>query len=232
MKSIEFIKDKSSLKYYLISIICILCVYSSLLIKLFSPLLDNIYYGNITDVLINSFSLVLWALELIILCLLCKKFNINIFSTKENKHKELPLLRLIILFIFSIIPMLAVSIYLDFTIKIVYELGVKVTVWGFVQNAINMVSYIIRFAFITIFINCIHLGFEKNIKFNNEKFNKYFPFGAIFSFLVFGILDLIFISNNLKVFYLLMSFVYGIVYLLSDRKFATTFIVSYLIWLL
>ena len=232
MKSIIFLKDKSSIKYYLISLICVLCVYSSLFIKLFSPLFDKIYYGNITQVLINSFTLVLWGIEFIILFFVCKKLNINIFTEKENKKKELPIFRLIILFIFSIIPMLAVSIYLDFTLKIVYELGVKVTVWGFVQNAINMVAWILRMAFITVFINSVHLGLEKNIKFANAKLNKYFPYGAVLWFLIFGLIDFFFLGTNLKAFYLIATLLYGIVYLLADRKFSSTFVISYLIWLL
>jgi len=232
MKGIFFIKDKLSLKYYLISLICVLCVYSSFFIKLFSPLFDKIYYGNITQVLINSFTLVLWGIEFIILFFVCKKLNINIFTSEENKKKELPIFRLVILFIFAIIPMLAVSIYLDFTIKIVYELGVKVTVWGFVQNAINMVAWVLRIAFITIFINSVHLSFEKNIKFTNEKLNKYFPYGAIFCFLIFGLLDFFLLGTNLRAFYLIATLLYGIVYLLADRRFSSTFVISYLIWLL
>lgn len=232
MKKVLFLKDRSAIKYYIVALICVICVYSGELMEFLKPVLDNIDYGTLTRMLINIFKGVLWLIEFVVLVLVSHKFGIDILFRKEDKGKELPLWRLIVLYIFAIVPMFIISAVLGFRVKIVYELGEKVTSFGFVQNAVNMCSWIVRIAFITTFISCLHSGFERNIKFTNEKVNKYFPYGAIMSFLVFGLIDFFFLGTNLRAFYLIATVLYGIAYLLSEKKFMTTFIVSYLIWLL
>lgn len=233
MKSIEFVKDKSSIKYYLLAMVCVFCVYFAKIIELFSPLFKKVYYGYLVDVFVNSFSLVLWIILFLVMFFICKKFDIKIFtSVPKADRKELSLKRLILLYVLAILPMLFVSIYLNFTLKIVYDLGNRVTILGLLSNLTNMASWAARIIFIVLFINFIHLGFEKNIKFKNEKLNKYFPFGAIFSFLIFGIIDLFVLKITLPYFYLFLSFYYGVIYLVSDRKFASTYLICYLIWLL
>lgn len=230
MKNIQFIKDKSSVKFYILAVICVACVYSCKLTELFIPLFDNVYYGNLVSVFVNASNLFLWLAEFLTMFFVCKKLNIKIFSTE--KKPELKLSRLIILFVVAVIPMFAISAYLNFTVKIVYDLGVKVTILGLLGNVSAMLSWLVKMIFIVMFINFIHQAIEKNIVFKSSILNKWFPWGSIFCFLIFGLIDFFFFSTSLAWFYLILTFLYGIIYLLADRKFSSTYVICYLIWLL
>ncbi len=230
MKIITFTKDKSSIKYYILAAICVLAVYSCKISYLFIPLFDNVYYGNLVEMFINISNGLIWLIEFLAIYFTCRKLGIKIF-TKPERKKELPLAKLIVLFVVSIVPMLAVSAYLGFVVKLVFNLGGRVTIIGFLANLCNWVSWGSRLVLMTLFIHFVHLAIEKNVKFNKPALNEYFPWGAILSILIFGILDFFFISENLKWFYLILTFYYGIIYLLSGRKFSSTYVINYLIWL-
>ena len=58
------------------------------------------------------------------------------------------------------------------------------------------------------------------------------PYGAIFALLTFGLIDFFVLTMDLRLFYLVMSFLYGIIYLVADKKFMTTWALCYLIYLL
>lgn len=233
MKQIEFIKDKESLKYYILALISVFCVYIMKLTEFLAPLYKKIYYGFVVDILINVTNLILWVIMFLTMFFVCRKLHINIFTNKpKEERKELSLKRLILLYALAILPMLGVSIYLNFTLKIVFDMGSRVTILGLWTNVTNMLSWGARLLFIVMFINFMHMGLEKNIRFKSELLNKYFPFGAILSFLVFGLIDLFVLEMTIPYFYLILSFYYGIIYLASDRKFASTYIICYLIWLL
>lgn len=230
MKILTFTKDKSSLKYYLLAALSVAAVYSCKLMDLFIPLFDNIYYGNLVAVFLNISSMILWIAEFLIMFFVCKKLKIQIFSTE--KKPQLKLSRLIVLFVLAILPMFIVSAYLNFTVKVVYDFGFKVTILGFWDNATRLIAWAARIVFMLLFIHFMHIAIEKNFKFNKAALNKYFPWGGIFSILIFGIIDFFFFSTNLAWFYLFLTFYYDIIYMLSDRKFLSTYFICYLIWLL
>ncbi len=227
-----FKKNRSSIKYYILAIICVLCVYSAQISNLFVPIFDNVYYGNLVKMFVSLTNLGIWIIEFIILFFVCKKLRIKIFTPKENKTKELPLWQLILLFVLAILPMFVVSAFLHFELKVIYLLGIRVTSVGLACNACEILSWTMRILFMVLFIHFIHQGLEMNFRFKKEVFNKYFPWGAILCFLVFGLIDFFLFPVDINWFYLLATFWYGIIYLASNRKFLTTYIVSYLIWLL
>jgi len=227
----QFIKDKSSIKYYILALACVLCVYSSQISNLFIPIFDNVYYGNLVKMYVSISNMVIWGIELIALYLVCRKLKVPVFKN-VNKSKELPFLRLVLLFVLTILPMIAISVYLNFQVKIIYQLGIRVTSVGLSNNACEILSWLLRFAFMILFIHFMHLGLETNFKFKTDKLNKYFPWGAILSILVFGLIDFFLFPVDLNWFYLIMTFWYGIIYIVADKKVLTTYVISYLIWLL
>ena len=119
------------------------------------------------------------------------------------------------MFVAAVVPMIIISVYLSFVIKPLYNLGGRVTIVGFLGNLCNWVSWGSRLALMTLFIHFIHLGIDKNIKFNKAWLSEYFPWGSILCILIFGIIDFFFFSPNLELFYLILTFYYGIIYLLS-----------------
>ena len=153
MKIVSFTKDKSSIKYYILAAICILCVYSCKISELFIPLFDNVYYGNLVTLFINVSNMLLWIIEFLIMFFVCRKLKIKIFT--QGEKKELPLARLIILFVAAVLPMFIISAYIDFTVKVVYNLGGKVTIIGLLSNLCHMLSWLARMVLITLFINFV-----------------------------------------------------------------------------
>ena len=226
----SFVKDKSSIKYYILALVCVVCVYSSQISKLFIPVFDNIYYGNLVDMFVALTSMIIWLIEFLVIFFVCKKLGIHIFTDKEKRKQELPLWRVIVLFIAVLIPIFIISAYLNFKVKLVYSLGIRVTSVGLACNACEILATVFKILLIIMFIHFIHLALDKNFKCKNEKIQ--ICWGAIFSFLIFGLIDFFCFPVDLNWFYLISSFWYGIVYLLANRKFSTTFILSYIIWLL
>lgn len=221
------VKDKNCIKYFILAGVILLCLYSSGLAELFVPIFDNIYYGNLVDMFVAITSAIIWGIEIGVIIFVCKKLNIEIFTPKENKGKELQTWKVILLFVLTIVPMLIVSACINWKVKIVYALGVKVTTVGLACNACEILAYAVRMVLMIMFIVSIQKGFDLIIK------TKYIiPYGAIFAFLTFGLIDFFVLSLDLRAFYLIASLLYGVVYLIADKKFSITWVLCYLIYLL
>jgi len=112
-------------------------------------------------------------------------------------------------------------------VKIVYDLGDNVTILGLWINVSKMVIYGSRLFILIMFISCIQKAFEFIIK------SKYIiPYGAIFAIITFGLIDFFVFKFEFRVFYLIITFLYGIIYLVAARKVSITWILCYLIYLL
>ena len=221
------VKDKSSIKYFCIAGIILLCLYSNGIADLFIPLFDNIYYGNLVKMFVAITSAIIWGLEILAIVLVCKKINVKLFADKIKEKKELQTWKVILLFVLTILPMLIVSACINWKVKIVYALGVKVTTVGLVCNVCEILAYAVRMVLMIMFIVTIQKGCELIFK------SKYIiPYGAILAFLTFGLIDFFVLAMDLRVFYLITSLLYGVIYLIADRKFATTWVLCYLIYLL
>jgi len=223
-----FVKDKSSIKYYILAVITLLCIYSSAISNLFTPLFDNVYYGNLVKLFVSATNLILWLIEFLVIFFVCKKLKIELFLPKEERKKEMPLWQLCLLFGLVVLPMLIISIYLNFKVKLIYSLGIRVTSVNLACNAVEIVSNIVRMMLVILFISCIQKAFDTNFKFNKI----IIPWGAIFCFLIIGLIDFFAFPVDLNWFYLVCSFYYGIIYLVANKKYLNSVVLCYLIWLL
>ena len=222
-----FVKDKSCIKYFVLACVVLLCLYTSAFAKLFNPIFDNIYYGNLTKMFEALVSAAIWGIEIGLIAFCCKKFNIQIFTAKEKKGKEFQIWQVILLFIITLIPMVVISAVLNWNVKIVYALGERVTSMTLLCNVAEILAYAIRMILMVMFIASVQRGFETIFK------TKYIiPYGAIFAFLTFGLIDFFMLSVDLSAFYLIVSLIYGIIYLVADKRFLTTWFLCYLIYLL
>lgn len=221
------VKDKKCIKYFCLAGVILLCLYSNTFAQVFVPLFDNIYYGNLVNMFVGLTSAFIWGIEAIIIALVCKKLDIQIFTPKEHRGKELQTWQVILLFVLTILPMLVISAYLNFKLKIVYALGVRVTTMTLIGNVAELISYAVRMILMVMFIASIQKGFEMIFK------TKYIiPYGAIFAFLTFGLIDFVVLGMDLRAFYLIVSLLYGIIYLVANKKFGVTWVLCYLIYLL
>lgn len=222
-----FVKDKGCIKYFVLACVVLLCLYTSAFAKVFNPIFDDIYYGNLTKMFEAVVSAVIWGVEVGLIAFCCKKFNINIFTDKEKKGKELRTWRVILLFVLTLIPMIAISATLNWKVKIVHALGERVTVMTLLCNVAEILAYAVRMILMVMFIASVQKGFETIFK------TKYIiPYGAILAFLTFGLIDFFVLAVDLRVFYLMVSLLYGIIYLVADKRFSTTWVLCYLIYLL
>lgn len=232
----KFVKDKSSIKYWILAVVCVLCIYSSQISNLFEPIFDNVYYGNLVKLFTSLTNLFIWGIEFLIIFFVCKKLKIDLFGNQKRKEKiaaggsdELPIWRVCLLFVATILPMIVISAYLNFTLKLVYLLGMRVTSVGLACNATEIVSNLMKILFMVLIIRCVQEAMEINFKFDK---NIMIPWGAIFLFLTVGVIDCFLLPIDLRWFYFVCTFWYGIIYLLTDKKFLPTYILCYLIWLL
>ncbi|MBQ7798142.1 MAG: hypothetical protein IJ371_03365 [Clostridia bacterium] len=222
-----FVKDKNCIKYFALAGVILLCLYSNGLAELFTPIFDDIYYGNLVKMFTAIVSAIIWGIEIGLLVFACKKFGIEVFTSKEKKGKELFTWQVMLLFVLTILPMLIISACINWKVKIVYALGVKVTTVGLVCNVCEILAYAVRMILMVMFIASIQKGFEMIFK------TKYIiPYGAIFAFLTFGLIDFFVLGMDLRAFYLVVSILYGIIYLVADKRFLPTWVLCYLIYLL
>lgn len=221
------VKDKKCVKYFVLAGIVLLCLYSNVLADLFIPIFDDIYYGNLVDMFVAIVSAVIWGIEVGLIIFACKKFGIELFTRKDKKGKELQTWQVILLFILTILPMIIISACINWKVKIVYALGVRVTTVGLACNVCEILSYAVRMVLMVIFIASVQKGFEMIFK---TKF--IIPYGALLAFLTFGLIDFFAFAVDLRAFYLIASLLYGIIYLVADKRFGITWILCYLIYLL
>jgi len=222
----KFVKNKTSIKYFCFAAIILVCLYSNVLSKFFVPIFDNIYYGNLTNLFIAVVNAVIWGLEVCLLVIVAKKLSVHFFTEQENKG-ELKLWKVLTLFALAIIPMLIISASIGWKVKIVHALGERVTIMGLLCNVCEMLSYAVRMLLMIMFISCVQKGFDGIIT-----TKLIVPYGAIFAILTFGLIDFFLFPVPFKAFYLVMSFLYGIIYLVADKKFALSYLICYLIYLL
>lgn len=221
------VKEKKCIKYFVLAGIILLCLYSNMFAKVFNSFFDDIYYGNLTKMFEAVVSAVIWGIEVGVIVFACKKVDIQIFTPKQDKKKELKTWQVVVLFVLTILPMIIISATLNWKVKIVYALGQRVTVMTLLCNVTEILAYAVRMILMIMFIVCIQKGFEMIFK------TKYIiPYGAILAFLTFGLIDFFVLAVDLRAFYLVMSLWYGIIYILADRKFLPTWIMCYLIYLL
>lgn len=221
----ELRKDKNCIKYFIMAGVILACLYSSAISKLFTPLFDNVYYGNLVRLFRAITNAIIWGIEMAVIIVVCKKLGIKLFA--EKSQHESPLWKVIVLFAMAVIPMFVISACVGWKVKIVYSLGLHITSVGLGCNVAELVAYIVRMGLMVMFISCVQTGFELLFK------TKYIiPWGAIFAFLTFGLIDFFVYAVDLRAFYLIMSFWYGIIYLFADRKVSLTWIICYLIYLL
>ncbi len=221
------VKDKNCIKYFIVAGVILLCLYSNVLADLFAPIFDNIYYGNLVKVFTSAVSALIWGLEIWAIVFACKKLDIALFTPKQLKQKELQTWQVMLLFVLTILPMLVVSACIGWKVKIVHALGERITLMGLLGNASEMLAYAVRMMLMIMFIASIQKGFEMIFKTKHI-----IPFGGIVAMITFGLIDFFVLGMDLRAFYLIVSLLYGIIYLVADKKFAVTWVLCYLIYLL
>ncbi len=189
------------------------------------PLFSLVYYGNLNGIFYAGCATILYVGAAIAAHHVAKNcLDYKIFG---NKKQPIGIVRRAIIYSIVLGFALGISIYLDFTLKVVYELGEKITGMQLLSNGL---SYIMESAKILLAVCVIALA--------QEAFDSIFetkiplPFGGLFLFLTYGVLELIFNYTDFSPIYLIFTFVYGIIYLLTYNRALLTFAVCVILFLL
>ena len=219
--------------YMIFAAAIVFCVY---IVQIFhileEPLFSRVYYGNIPKVLYNACCGVVWIPMLVGVHLLLKKFTG--YKAFHLAHRELPLKRILLLYACTVIPIFIVSAALGFELKIVHELGTRVTgiqVWS---NASDYLYGGVKLLFFIIFIEILQEAGELLYK---GKGSTFIPWGGIAAMLVFGFGDVIvaYATGAGVLFawlYLVFDLLYGVIFLVSKKSYFATFVLSLIIYIL
>ena len=219
--------------YMIFAAAIIFCVYVVQILHLLErPLFSRIYYGNLPKLMYNACSIILWVPMLVGVHLLLKKYTGR--KAFHRSHREISLKRILLLYACTVVPIFIVSAALGFKLKIVYELGSRIT--G-VQAWSNASAYLyggVKLLFFVIFIELVQETGE--LLYKGEK-SPLIPWGGIAAMLIFGFGDVIvaYATGSGIMFawlYLAFDLIYGVIFLVSNRSFYVTFILSLIIFIL
>ncbi|MDE7394713.1 MAG: hypothetical protein K2M95_01170, partial [Clostridiales bacterium] len=140
--------------YMIFAAAIVFCVYIAQLLHLLEePLFSRVYYGNLKKLFFYVSNIVVWVPMLVGIHLLLKKYTG--YKAFHLTRKEIPLKRIFLLYACVIVPIFIVSAALGFNLKIVYELGSRITGVQAWSNASAYLHGGVKLLFFVIFISIV-----------------------------------------------------------------------------
>ncbi len=221
-------KKMSSLSLAVIYCIAFGCIIvTPIIAEQLAPMFDYIDYGALRHLFMEIITCVLWALEIVIIAIICKKhWNVSVLMNPKTHGKELPAKNMIILAILSIVSILIISAQIGFEVKPFHDMGVKITGYELIGNIGMLFRNAIKCGFMVLMIRCAQKFTEQII----GKGRSRFIWGGLILFLTVGIYELLIGANTLPLTYLLLNLLFGWIYLLTDRSISKTYLFVLLIY--
>lgn len=221
-----------AIKYIVFAAIALAGMYFVQIFHAFAPLFDKIYYGNLTTIFFYACNVIFWIPFIAVLYKQIKKHTG--YKVFRRSRTELSLKRSLIIYACALVPIFIVSAALGFEIKVVFELGKKVTGMQLTTNAVMYVHGAVKLIITVIIIQLVQEAAELLYK---GKYSAYIPFGGIAACLICGFTDVIvaYGTNLFTMFawlYVAFTLLYGVIYLLSKKNFFVTYFVSLIIYIL
>lgn len=217
---------RGCLKYFLAAAILLCGVYLSELFHLLENLfLAHSFYGNFSKIVFAvSSSLYMLAFFVLFHFVLKKKTGITPFEKHETK---LSYKRIAVLYVMTVVPVLAVGMALNFQFKIVFELGEKVTGVTVASNLCMYVNAAMKLFCAIYFIFLAETGFRKLFV-----GGKYVPYGGISLLLTFGLIELFVTASAFSWLYLFLCLYYGLIWMVSGQRFWLTYCLAVILYVL
>lgn len=197
------------------------------LINLLAPLFSQIHKGDLNQLIVVVIKIILYTTILI---------SAIYYSTKKmklplnNDKTELPLKRLILIYVIAILAVVVISVTLGFKVKLAVDMGENITGPILVTNILTFILRIIRMGLICLIIKHAQLFLETII---NKPWATKLPLGGLISMVLMGIPILFFDGiNGLNILLLFYHVLYGELYLLTNKHYTKTFVVCFFIELL
>lgn len=198
------------------------------LARLVSPLFEWVGYGSCIPFFDELFTSIFWLAEIIIIAILySKKFGKKITFDKSKRGEELPIRRVFLISAVVIVCILIISVQIEFQVKPFYDLGEKFNGYELLNNIGIFVRNIVKCVWLVIMARAAQDFVEKLLGKGQLKL----PVAGIILALTVGLYDILLGMNNLPITYFLLYFVYGWIYILTDRSFIKTYLLVMFIFL-
>lgn len=141
--------------------------------------------------------------------------------------RDLSILKVLVLYVLTIVPIVIVSWLCNWELKILADLGESFDNFALYSHLIGLCYSIAKCIGMVYVIFGFQTFFESTVTFGKGNVDKYIPFGGIALFMTFGIFELIYGVNELSIIYLVFNFYFGVIFLLTEKsKYKTSFLVS------
>ncbi len=217
--------NKENLKYIYVIISLIFLLFSVKIVTIFEFLYRLVGYGLMNEVFEYSLGIVYLLIGLLVV------FRIFKFEKRE-KIGLLPIKRVLLLYVMTLVPILIISASLGWEVKIFFDIPDNSTGTSIINHFVNILFYLPKLMIVTLIIHFSQSLFEKSTTFENEKIKNFIPFGGIVAMLSFGLYELFTGAHDLYIMYLLFNIYFGYIYIATDKSIVKSFCLITLIFLL
>ena len=208
--------NKDTIKYIIFGVSCLLILLMGELAVFFKPLYDWIYYGTLNAMFHDIIRALIMGVGIVAMVLISKKvLGYNPLRSKvESRKEELPIKNLIALTLIVTSVIALLSGIVGWQVKILADLGERYTGMQVGLAAVAWACSCVRILVAVMMINYFQEGMEKSIS------NRHIPWGGLLLLITFGVYELVMGFTTLPLIYLLLTVVYGEVYLLVCLSFS------------
>lgn len=186
-------------------------------------LLININLREFVVAIIIAF---LWICEIAIITIIArKKLDLPLLNSKVIKTKQLSTVRISILTLIILISILVISSQINWQVKPFYELGFKFTKFDLLGDIGQAILNCVKCTWIILLIS-MGQDLLENI-FNTKRI----IWGGLLLLITFGSYELIAGINELSIVYFILNLVFGLIYLLTDKKIIESFLIILFIYI-
>lgn len=216
---------KSALPCFLAAAVLMCGMYLTELFHLLEkPLFSLFFYGTANDIFFAGCSVV----YMLVFFFFFHRFVSKRLGSPFKKHEDkIGLKRSVALYLMTLLPVLIVGAALNFQFKLVFELGER---FSGVTLMCKMAMYVfsaVKLLFAVYFIFLAEQGFRRIFT-----GGKIIPFGGLALTAVFGVIEFFLSSSALNWLYLILCLYYGIIWLVSGERFAVTYSLSVILFIL
>ena len=189
------------------------------------PLFEKIYYGNLNTMFYHiACAAFIFAFVAVFHKLIKKHTGFTPFGAIEGK---LGLKRKAILYAMTVLPVFITGAALDFRFKLVYGLGERVTGMTLLGNGVGYIHAAAKLMCALYFIALIEQAFEAIYHSVRPV-----PVGGILAAATFGVAEMIFAPSAFSLLYLFLIGYFGVVYLVSEKRFGITYALALIMYIL
>lgn len=224
--STDHAERRLALRFFTAAGLLTIGVYAAELFRLLKkPLFSKVYYGNLNT---TFFALSAAAYIALFMVLFHRKIKKRLqVSPFAKHHTPMPLSRKGILYCLTVLLILLTAAALGFHFKLIYELGERITGMTLLGNAVSYIYAAARLFGAMYLIFLVERGCD--CLFTSR---PPLPLGGLAAFLTFGVYELVFTSSVFAVLYALLFLYDGILYLISGRRFGSTYALALLLYIL